>query len=129
MNYLTSFHKSHFCCTQNEVFVFVFFNLFIYLAVLGLSCGMRHLVPQPGIEPGPTTLGMWCLGHWTTREAFRVLFTTKNLDCYVLNCVSQFSSVAQPCPTLCNPMNCSTRGLSVHHQLPRVHLNPCPLCW
>ena len=30
----------------------------------------------------------------------------------------QFSSVAQSCPTLCNPMNRSTPGLPVHHQLP-----------
>ena len=30
----------------------------------------------------------------------------------------QFSSVAQSCPTLCDPMNCSTPGLSVYHQLP-----------
>ena len=30
----------------------------------------------------------------------------------------QFSSVTQSCPTLCNPMNCSTPGLPVHHQLP-----------
>ena len=29
----------------------------------------------------------------------------------------QFSSVAQLCPTLCNPMNLSTPGLPVHHQL------------
>ena len=29
----------------------------------------------------------------------------------------QFSSVAQLCPTLCKPMDCSTPGLSVHHQL------------
>ena len=29
----------------------------------------------------------------------------------------QFSSVAQSCPTLCNPMDCSTPGLPVHHQL------------
>ena len=29
----------------------------------------------------------------------------------------QFSSVTQSCPTLCNPMNCSTPGLPVHHQL------------
>ena len=29
----------------------------------------------------------------------------------------QFSSVAQSCPTLCDPMNCSTPGLAVHHQL------------
>ena len=30
----------------------------------------------------------------------------------------QFSSVAQSCPTLCSPMNCSMPGLPVHHQLP-----------
>ena len=29
-----------------------------------------------------------------------------------------FSSVAQLCPTLCDPMNRSTLGLPVHHQLP-----------
>ena len=29
----------------------------------------------------------------------------------------QFSSVAQLCPTLCNPMNRSMPGLPVHHQL------------
>ena len=29
----------------------------------------------------------------------------------------QFSSVTQSCPTLCDPMNCSTPGLPVHHQL------------
>ena len=29
-----------------------------------------------------------------------------------------FSSVTQLCPTLCNPMNHSTPGLPVHHQLP-----------
>ena len=36
------------------------------------------------------------------------------------NCAGsvQFSSVIQSCPTLCNPMNHSTPGLSVHHQLP-----------
>ena len=31
-----------------------------------------------------------------------------------------FSSVAQSCPTLCNPMNCSTPGLPVHHHLPEL---------
>ena len=29
----------------------------------------------------------------------------------------QLSSAAQSCPTLCNPMNCSTPGLPAHHQL------------
>ena len=31
----------------------------------------------------------------------------------------QFNSVAQSCPTLCDPMNRSTPGLPVHHQLPQ----------
>ena len=30
---------------------------------------------------------------------------------------SQFSSAAQSCPTLCNPVDCSTPAFSVHHQL------------
>ena len=34
------------------------------------------------------------------------------------NILLQFSSVAQLCPTLCDPMNCSTPGLPVHLQLP-----------
>ena len=31
---------------------------------------------------------------------------------------TQFSSVTQSCPALCNPMDCSTPGLPVHQQLP-----------
>ena len=39
----------------------------------------------------------------------------------------QFSSVAQSCPTPCDPMNCSMPGLPVHHQLPeftQTHVHP-----
>ena len=32
----------------------------------------------------------------------------------------QFSSVAQSCPTLFNPMDCSMPGLPVHHQFPEL---------
>ena len=40
--------------------------------------------------------------------------------------MQEFSSVTQSCPTLCDPVDCSTPGLPVHHQLPeptqtRVH--------
>ena len=38
----------------------------------------------------------------------------------------QFSSVTQSCPTLCDPMDCSTPGLPVHHQLPeptQIHVH------
>ena len=37
-----------------------------------------------------------------------------------LHAPSQFHSVAQLCPTLCNPMDCSIPGSLVHHQLPEL---------
>ena len=51
-----------------------------------------------------------------------------------LNCFSnyftsisvQFSSVAQSCPTLCDPMNRSMPGLPVHQPTPGVHSDLCP---
>ena len=41
----------------------------------------------------------------------------KSINSLVVSSV-QFSSIAQSCPTLCDPMNRSTPGLPVHHQLP-----------
>ena len=49
---------------------------------------------------------------WATREFWIISLYKK----YVIN-PFQFSSVAQSCPALCNPMDCSTPGLPVHHQL------------
>ena len=37
-----------------------------------------------------------------------------------LICFTFISSVAQLCPTLCYPMDCSTPGFPVHHQLPEL---------
>ena len=53
--------------------------------------------------------GIWCL-HFT---ADRWGNSGNNGWLYF-----QFSSVAQSCPIVCNPMNRSTPGLPVHHQLP-----------
>ena len=66
---------------------------------------------------------------WSTHVLFfyiipiALLFTFKPLKLYKcgrpgLLFAFQFSSVAQLCLTLCDPMNCSTPGLPVHHQLP-----------
>ena len=52
-----------------------------------------------------------------------MLFSRSLLVIYFIYSSSvQFSSVAQSCPTLCDPMNCSTPGLPVHHQLPEFKL-------
>ena len=38
------------------------------VAAFKLSCSMGDLVPQLGIEPRPSALGLWRLSHWTIRE-------------------------------------------------------------
>ena len=74
-------------------------------------------------------------GHGYLLLLFPILFTVyrslSNVSIqgkYIWLCFIsvQFSSVAQSCPTLCDPMNCSTPGLPVHHQLPestQIHVH------
>jgi len=53
---------------QQPLFYLLFFLIFIYLAVLGLSCSMWDLVPWPGIKPKPPALGAQSPSYWTSRE-------------------------------------------------------------
>ena len=58
--------------------------------------------------------------NWTDLENdSRTHFDSRILFSESLDSV-QFSSVAQSCLSLCDPMNCSTPGLPVHHQLPEA---------
>ena len=65
-------------------------------------------------------------GYKTTKDRLTLLFggnvsgdmELKPLLVYPSVNPGQFSSVTQPRPTLCNPMDCSMPGLPVHHQLP-----------
>ena len=43
---------------------------------------------------------------------------SSGMPCLII-AIYQFSSVAQSYPTLCDPMDCSTLGFPVHHQLPK----------
>ena len=58
-------------------FLYIYIYLFIWLcwvlvAACGIfSCCMWDLIPWPGIEPRPPTLGARSLSHWTTREVPR----------------------------------------------------------
>ena len=56
---------------------------------------------------------------------FKIILMIFNSHCLtsyllvpILKLPMVLSSVAQSCPTLCDPMDCSTPGLPVHHQLP-----------
>ena len=66
----------------------------------------------------------WTLGSKTINKASggdeipsKLLQILKDDVVKVMHSV-QFSSVAQPCPTLCDPMKWSMPGLPVQHQLP-----------
>ena len=74
--------------------------------ILADSVGTEMISPQ--------RIGKRCLGTASPHNCF-----TK----------TQFSSVTQLCLTLCNPMDCSTPGFSVHHQLPRACSDSCPSSW
>jgi hypothetical protein len=63
---------------------------------------------------GSITMNKATGGHGIMVELFQTL---KDNAVKVLHSL-QFSSVAQSCPALCNPMNHSTPGFPVHHQHP-----------
>ena len=86
--------------------------------------GRELLIPHSDKVLPPFVLAMIislrCLQR--TKTIYPALVVTsisegkQETDCKFLNSV-QFSSVAQSCLTLCDPMNHSTPGLSVYHQL------------
>ena len=81
-------------------------------------------LPFPSPEDLPETWVSCIAGRlfpiWATREAQPFFPFPNNLSRVGILFLSwaQFSSVAQSCPTLCDPMNHSKPGLPVHHQLP-----------
>ena len=74
------------------------------------------MFPEAGTVPGAWKhLISTC---WMLNEMMTIIILSKT--------VTQFSSVAQSCPTLCDPMNRSMPGLPVHHQLPeftQIHVH------
>ena len=95
-------------CLFNLIFLFFFFTM---------PLGLQDLISWPGIEPGPQ--------QWKHQIPITSSLETYYLPLFLLGCLPllteisvQFSSVAQSCPTLCNPMNRTTPGLPVHHKLP-----------
>ena len=89
------------------------------ISIVFLCTGFWNWSKGPFIS-GEIPLGRLDLGWSLERDQVLSLWTrrtnSKTLDYQRTN--SQFSSVAKSCPTLCDPMNCSTPGLPVHQQLP-----------
>ena len=56
-----------------------------------------------------------CIGRWILYQC--ITWETHEGKKKFIHTHTESSSVTQSCPTLCDPINCSTPGLSVHHQL------------
>ena len=86
-----------------------FFNAWKWkVKVKSLRCVQLFATPGTAAYRAPPTMGFSRQEYWSG-----VPLPSPSL--YI-----QFSSVAQSCPTLCDPMNRSTPGLPVHHQLPKI---------
>ena len=77
----------------------------------GLLCPSPRDLPDPGIQPESPMYPDWQVG------SLPLMPPGKPLSHNQFSSV-QFSSAHQSCLTLCDPMNHSTPGLPVHHQLP-----------
>ena len=74
----------------------------------------RHCLD--GTYQGPLFMRCPCLPRDRCHHASLSLCINNYIKNIIVS-VYQFSSVAQSCPTLCDPMNCSTPSLPVHHHL------------
>ena len=105
-----------------------------HLAAIFLS-GTNPWRKEPSVSQGRTRLSTPENGirshrlkpKFSKNSFLLLLMTTKSTDYHLgfwpainkkLPGLHQFRSVAQSCLTLCDPMDCSTPGLPVHHQLP-----------
>ena len=79
---------------------------------IGVGCHslLQGIFPEPGSNLGLLHYRqiLYHLSHKGSPNNISKSFKSSSV---------QFSSLAQSCPTLCDPMNLSTPGLPVHHQL------------
>ena len=115
--------KGHTTMLRNFVYLMTFQNDYFII---------MEWLPTPVFLPGESQdRGAWWATIHGNAESSMTELLALSLSCSILHPFSsksfsfdnfalsvQFSSVAQSCLTLCDPMNRSTPGLPVHHQLP-----------
>ena len=72
--------------------------------------------PSPWVTPSPPLPPHW----WRPHRAWHFMPPPLPPPRKDLFCLEFCSSVAQSCPTLCDPMDCSTTGFLVFHHLPEL---------
>ena len=107
------------------------------LALHRRTCHLLHASPcfsrshtHSDRSPCQTGHPNTCFGVRTPEVNYRWLLTrcvTMDSKCNLSG--PQFSSVAQSCPTLCDPHEPQHTRPPCPSPTPRVHPNPCPLSW
>ena len=88
------------------------FHIFKNIYICGYKSFIRYVICRYFLS-----IVTWSFLFLSTSLAEQKFFNFLSTYQYFLISV-QFSLVTQSWPTLCDPMNCSTPGLPVHHQLP-----------
>ena len=101
-------------------------NCYIYAVLSHLSSVRLFCDPMDCSSPGSSIHGILQarIPEWVATFSSRG-FLYIVLIYFIWS--DQMRSVAQSCPTLCDPRNCSMPGLPVHHQLPeftQTHVHP-----
>ena len=105
----------------------------MFLKKLEIKPPYDPAIPLLGIYPEETKTEKDTCSPMFTAVLFTIARTRKQPRCtstvewlkklwyiYTMEYSVQFSSVAQSCPTLWDPMNRSTPGFHVHHQFPEL---------
>ena len=88
-------------------------------SALSPSLSLHRSLKNPGQPPDPL------LQSLDQKPQLCDLVPAQDSDRSRASSFPQFTSPAQLCPTLCDPIDSSTSGFPVHHQLPH-HPNSCP---
>ena len=92
--------------------------LYLYFCLLSNTCDF-HSVWRV-LPVCPCTPAVYKMYDFLLPDLCPPPFLSSYLAPVCSNILTQFSSVVQSCPTLCDPMNCSTLGFPVHHKLPEL---------
>ena len=112
-----------FLCAWTSVLI----NRHLFLTVSETGKSKFRMPAWSGSGEGPPStspMGSFLLYPHLAKRGSSVVSSSKSANPFLgvlllwLHLNLQFSSVAQLCPTLCDPMSRSTSGLPVHHHLP-----------
>ena len=90
--------------------------------VKSLSCVQPLATPWTAAYQAPPSMGFSRQEYWSLILNGYFIYNCLTYTFLPICLIPQISccSVAQPCPILCNHMDCSTPGFPIHHHLPKL---------